>query len=81
MIWFYLTYSLLLSVLLHSVLADDYFKTPPANGPVDDFSTNPLYTVGDTHNLDLQWHTDIEYIDLWLWQCGNSVNQSLQGST
>ncbi|GKT66409.1 hypothetical protein ColTof4_03901 [Colletotrichum tofieldiae] len=46
--------------------AENRFRRPPGPGPAGDFRDNPSYALGS--QLDLQWETDFESIDLLIWQ-------------
>jgi hypothetical protein len=39
---------------------------PPPSGQTGDFEDNQEYEVGDV--IDVQWESDLELMDVWLWQ-------------
>ncbi|OHW99299.1 hypothetical protein CSPAE12_02001 [Colletotrichum incanum] len=55
-----------LLLAVRSARAENRFRRPPGPGPAGDFRDNPSYTLGS--QLDLQWETDFESIDLLIWQ-------------
>ncbi|KAK5989463.1 hypothetical protein PT974_10984 [Cladobotryum mycophilum] len=76
--------SLLLSfVALFTAIAGVYsessFSQPPAAGPNSIYRDNPRYKVGQ--EIDLQWTSDLEYMDLLLWQQYPSAQQGQVGYT
>lgn len=48
------------------VRSTSQFSLPPASGPVGNYRDNPSYEVGD--HLDVQWTSDLDSMDLTLWQ-------------
>ena len=69
--------------LAATVKADSKFSRPPGAGPPGDYRDNPSYDVGE--KLDVQWDSDLERMDLRLWQDypaaggGNSFYYRLKG--
>ncbi|KAK1985711.1 hypothetical protein LZ30DRAFT_778833 [Colletotrichum cereale] len=57
---------LLLLLAARGTLAENRFRRPPGPGPTGDFRDNPVYALGS--QLDLQWETDFESVDLLVWQ-------------
>ena len=68
MLWLKLAWGLLLPALVYSQDQKNgtFFNPPDESGDTGDFSTNPVYKIGDT--LQVRWQTDFTNISLVLWQ-------------
>ncbi|CAI0653145.1 unnamed protein product, partial [Colletotrichum noveboracense] len=60
----YLT-GLLFSLIFASfAIAEDVFRRPPGPGPTNDYSDNPIYTLGQ--KVTFMWESD-PLSDIWIW--------------
>ncbi|KAF4474852.1 hypothetical protein CGGC5_v016220 [Colletotrichum fructicola Nara gc5] len=60
----YLT-GLLFSLIIASfAIAEDVFRRPPGPGPTNDYSDNPIYTLGE--RVRFVWESD-PLNDIWIW--------------
>jgi hypothetical protein len=60
------TLVLVFATCLISVRSESVFVQPPPSGQTGDFEDNQEYEVGDV--IDVQWESDLELMDVWLWQ-------------
>ncbi|KAF7543279.1 hypothetical protein G7Z17_g10872 [Cylindrodendrum hubeiense] len=65
-----------LAAFIPTVLSTSAFSQPPGPGPAGNYRDNPVYEVGE--KIDMQWSSDLETMDLLLWQeypnAGNGQN-------
>jgi hypothetical protein len=58
--------ALAFAACLVGVRSTSSFSQPPGSGPAGNYRDNPEYDVGE--KIDVQWTSDLERMDLWLWQ-------------
>lgn len=58
--------AVVLGAFSKAVGATSSFSQPPAAGPANNYRDNPTYEVGE--NIDIQWTSDLDNMDLTLWQ-------------
>lgn len=56
----------LVALSVPAVRGDSQWVQPPNAGPNLNFRNNPTYEVGES--MDVQWDSDIEFMDVILWQ-------------
>ncbi|KAK2728239.1 hypothetical protein CKAH01_11134 [Colletotrichum kahawae] len=60
----YLIGLLLTLIIAPFAIAEDVFRRPPGPGPTNDYSDNPIYTLGQ--NVTFVWESD-DLNDIWIW--------------
>ncbi|KAH6985821.1 hypothetical protein BKA56DRAFT_579176 [Ilyonectria sp. MPI-CAGE-AT-0026] len=55
-----------LAAFIPTVRSESSFSQPPGPGPAGNYRDNPTYEVGE--KIDIQWSSDLETMDLLLWQ-------------
>lgn len=74
---FWASVAVLLSAWAAQVESASQFSQPPGAGPPNNYRDNPTYEIGE--RVDLQWQSDLEFMDLFLWlQWPSPVDQEVR---